>query len=78
MNNGLKVILAAVLIGGAAAALPALAKPKQQTKVEPDPAAEDGFCEIYGTGYHRIPGTDTCVKVGGHVQATFDAGGNRR
>ena len=29
MNNGLKVILAAVLIGGAAAALPALAKPKQ-------------------------------------------------
>ena len=26
-------------------------------------------CSAYGSGYFYIPGTDTCLKIGGHVMA---------
>ena len=35
----------------------------------PDPLAK--ICEAYGPGYRNIPGTDTCVRIGGSLQ--FDA-----
>ena len=25
-------------------------------------------CDAFGTGYYYIPGTDTCLKVGGYIQ----------
>ena len=25
-------------------------------------------CDAYGAGYHYIPGTDTCLRIGGYVQ----------
>jgi hypothetical protein len=56
-----------VAVGGAQAAdLPVKAKPVEYVKV----------CSLYGAGFFYIPGTDTCIKLGGavRVQAEFNAG----
>jgi hypothetical protein len=56
---------AAALVAGAgaqAADLPARkAAPVEYVKV----------CDAYGAGFFFIPGTDTCIKVGGRVRADF-------
>src|SRR6266576_4085415 len=57
-----------VAIGGAHAAdLPVKAKPVQYVKI----------CSLYGDGFYYIPGTDTCIKMGGYVrvQGEYNAGG---
>jgi hypothetical protein len=51
-------------VGAQAADLPVKAKPVEYVKV----------CSIYGVGFYYIPGTDTCLKVGGYVR--FDIGLN--
>jgi hypothetical protein len=50
-----------------AADLPVKAKAVEYVKV----------CSLYGAGFFYIPGTDTCIKLGGavRVQAEFNAGG---
>jgi hypothetical protein len=60
-----------VAIAGAQAAdLPvkAKAKPVEYVKV----------CSVYGAGFYYIPGTDTCLKIGGFARAewNFNAGGS--
>ncbi len=58
-----------VAIAGAQAAdLPVKAKPVEYVKV----------CSVYGAGFYYIPGTDTCLKVGGFARAewNFNAGGS--
>jgi hypothetical protein len=35
------------------------------------PAAYVKICDAYGAGFFYIPGTDTCVKVGGYVRADY-------
>ena len=48
-----------VAIAGAQAAdLPVKAKPVQYVKI----------CSLYGAGFYYIPGTDTCIKIGGWVR----------
>jgi hypothetical protein len=80
--NGAKAALAALLMAGVAATSPAMAgseqnaQQQQQTTTQADPPADAGFCDAYGTGYQRVPGTDTCVKIGGHVQMTVESHGN--
>jgi hypothetical protein len=54
-------------VGGAQAAdLPVKAKAVEYVKV----------CSLYGAGFWYIPGTDTCIKVGGYlrVDTTFNGG----
>src|SRR5882757_9993441 len=50
-----------------AADLPVKAKAVEYVKI----------CSVYGTGFFFIPGTDTCIKLGGYFRAdvTFDGGG---
>ncbi len=36
---------------------------------EPEPLEYVQICQGYGTGYFLIPGTETCLKVGGKVRA---------
>jgi hypothetical protein len=58
-----------VAVAGAQAAdLPVKAKPVEYVKV----------CSIYGAGFFYIPGTDTCIKIGGWVrfEMDFNAGGS--
>ncbi len=56
------------LSGAQAADLPVKAKPVQYVKI----------CSLYGAGFYYIPGTDTCLKVGGFVRAemNFNANGS--
>jgi len=54
-------------IGGAQAAdLPVKAKAVEYVKI----------CSLYGAGFFFIPGTDTCIKLGGYLRAdvTFNGG----
>src|SRR3977135_2833767 len=56
-----------VAVAGAQAAdMPVKAKPVQYVKI----------CSLYGDGFYYIPGTDTCLKIGGYVrvQAETKAG----
>ena len=56
-------------VGGAQAAdLPVKAKAVEYVKV----------CSLYGAGFFYIPGTDTCLKIGGYVRAEWNhnAGGS--
>jgi hypothetical protein len=36
------------------------------------PATYVKICDAYGAGFYTIPGTDTCVKVGGFVRVDYD------
>jgi hypothetical protein len=45
--------------GAQAADLPVKAKAVQYVKI----------CSLYGAGFYYIPGTETCIKLGGYVQA---------
>jgi len=36
------------------------------------PATYVKICDAYGAGFYTIPGTDTCVKVGGYVRVDYD------
>ena len=56
----------AALGGAQAADMPAKARPVQYVKV----------CSLYGDGFYYIPGTDTCLKLGGYlrVQAEYNMG----
>jgi porin-like protein len=50
---------ALIAVGGAQAAdLPVKAKAVEYVKV----------CSLYGAGFWYIPGTDTCIKIGGYVR----------
>ncbi len=56
-----------VAVAGAQAAdMPVKAAPVQYVKI----------CSLYGDGFYYIPGTDTCLKMGGYlrVQAEYNAG----
>lgn len=59
---------AAVLAGAGAQAadLPVKAKAIEYVKI----------CSLYGAGFYYIPGTDTCIKLGGYVRAETVLGSN--
>ncbi len=46
------------MAGAQAADLPVKAAPVEYVKI----------CTVYGVGFYYIPGTDTCIKVGGYVR----------
>jgi Porin subfamily len=53
-------------MGGAQAAdLPVKAKPVEYVRI----------CSLYGAGFFYIPGTDTCIKLGGYLRADLTING---
>ncbi len=52
--------------GAQAADLPVKAKAVEYVRI----------CSLYGAGFYYIPGTDTCIKLGGYVRidTTFNGG----
>jgi hypothetical protein len=52
--------------GAQAADLPVKAKAVQYVKI----------CSLYGNGFYYIPGTDTCIKLGGYVRADVNLNSN--
>ncbi len=53
------------MAGAQAADLPVKAKPVQYVKI----------CSLYGAGFWYIPGTDTCIKLGGWVRTEYVVNG---
>jgi len=63
------------LLLGSAAALIAVSGARAADAVvvaEPEPAEYVRICDVYGAGYFYIPGTETCLRVGGYIR--YDAG----
>ena len=54
--------------GARAADMPVKAKPVEYVKI----------CTLYGAGFYYIPGTDTCIKVGGYVRVQTASARRRR
>jgi hypothetical protein len=65
------------LLFGSAAALVAVSGARAADAVvvaEPEPAEYVRICDVYGTGYFYIPGTETCLRVGGYVRMDVSGG----
>ncbi|MER9970894.1 porin [Mesorhizobium sp. M0060] len=63
------------LLLGSAAALVAVSGARAADAVvvaEPEPAEYVKICDVYGAGYFYIPGTETCLRIGGYVR--YDIG----
>ncbi|MES0003692.1 porin [Mesorhizobium sp. M0062] len=65
------------LLLGSAAALIAVSGARAADAVvvaEPEPAEYVKICDVYGSGYFYIPGTETCLRIGGYVRYDIGAG----
>jgi hypothetical protein len=63
------------LLLGSAAALAAVSGARAADAVvvaEPEPMEYVRICDVYGAGYYYIPGTETCLKIGGYVRYQID------
>jgi hypothetical protein len=75
MNSRIVLASAAALaIAISPGAAQTLTQPNPQTKTPPPsvapksrPAGHVKTCDAYGAGFRNIPGTDTCLKIGGGV-----------
>src|SRR5947199_9947329 len=56
------------VVGAQAADMPVKAKPVEYVKI----------CNLYGDGFFYLPGTQTCIRIGGSVQSDnyYNALGN--
>jgi len=65
------------LLLGSAAALAAVSGAQAADAIvaaAPEPMEYVRVCDAFGTGYFYIPGTETCLKVGGYVRFQVDFG----
>jgi len=65
------------LLLGSAAALVAVSGVQAADAVvvaEPEPAEYVRICDVYGAGYFYIPGTETCLRIGGYVRMDISGG----
>lgn len=67
------------LLLGSAAAFVAVSGARAADAIvtaEPEPAEYVRVCDVYGKGFFYIPGTETCMKVGGLVRYQMNFDGN--
>ncbi len=65
------------LLLGSAAALVAVSGARAADAIvvaEPEPAEYVRICDVYGAGYYYIPGTETCLRVGGYLRYDIGVG----
>jgi hypothetical protein len=65
------------LLLGSAAALVAVSGARAADAVvvaEPEPMEYVRVCDVYGTGFYYIPGTETCLKISGYVRVDIKGG----
>ncbi|AOG11251.1 MULTISPECIES: porin [unclassified Agrobacterium] len=63
------------LLLGSAAALAVVSGAQAADAIvaaEPEPMEYVRVCDAFGTGYFYIPGTETCLKIGGEVRFAYD------
>src|SRR5690606_23371512 len=59
------------LMIGTAAALTAVSGARAADAIiiaEPEPMEYVRICDVYGAGFFYIPGTETCLKIGGYMR----------
>ena len=61
------------LLLGSAAVMAAVsgAQAADAIVVEPEPMEYVKVCDMYGAGFFYIPGTETCLKIGGYVRVQY-------
>ena len=67
------------LLLGSAAALFAVSGAQAADAIiaaEPEPLEYVRVCDAFGTGYFYIPGTETCLSVGGRIRLDYGFGAN--
>src|SRR3569832_2213245 len=65
------------LLLGSAAALIAVSGARAADAVPvaaPEPAEYVKICDVYGAGYFYIPGTETCLRIGGYLRYDMGVG----
>ena len=60
-----------MMLGAAAAAAAATTAQAADLPVAPEPVDYVRICDAYGSTFYYIPGTETCLKVGGRVRTQF-------
>src|SRR5262247_3186944 len=76
LTGGQKMNIKSLLLGSAAA-LVAVSGARAADAVvvaEPEPMEYVRVCDVYGTGFYYIPGTETCLKVGGYWRYDIGVG----
>lgn len=62
----------ALLLGSAAALISVSIARAGDEGPAPDPMENVRICDVYGSGYFYIPGTETCMRIGGYIH--YDIG----
>ena len=65
------------LLLGSAAALVAVSGARAADAVvvaDPEPKEYVMICDVYGAGFYYIPGTETCLRVGGYIRYDIGVG----
>lgn len=57
-----------ILLGASAAALAASGAQAADLPVAPEPVDYVRVCDAFGTGFFYIPGTETCLRIGGRIR----------
>lgn len=65
-----------LLLGSAAALVAVSGAQAADAIIAPEPEAVEyvRVCDAYGAGYFYIPGTETCLRIGGYVRMDLSAG----
>lgn len=65
------------LLLGSAAALVAVTGARAADVIVPmaEPTEYVRVCDVYGTGFHYIPGTETCLSINGYVRFKYGVAG---
>jgi hypothetical protein len=64
-------LIGSILLSSAAAIIAVGAQAADLPSKKAAPASYVKICDAYGSGFFYIPGTDTCIKVGGYVRAEY-------
>ena len=64
-----------LLLGSAAALVATAGSAADLPATKAAPVSYVKVCDAYGAGFFYIPGTDTCIKVGGRVRADYAVSG---
>src|SRR5262245_46504593 len=76
LTGGQKMNIKSLLLGSAAA-LVAVSGARAADAVvvaEPEPMEYVRVCDVYGSGFYYMPGTETCLKISGYVRVDVRGG----
>src|SRR5262245_46090551 len=63
--------LKSVLLGSAAGLVAVSGTQAPALPVKAKPFEYVSICDLYGSGFYYIPGTEICLKIGGYVRADY-------